>query len=564
MEELGSKRIRTKKACVVCHKKKRKCSGTFPCFYCEKFCYECQYAQDLVKNNTSYQKSNWSETESNYIQSLESDKYKQDGYSPPGSDNSNEVWSSRNYELDDHAIQEKKKRRMTQNTNALCFPAIVSEKLEASPITRYKPLAWNMGARLPQVPSENSKIHTFISKEQCFYYVSKYFQDVNPIFEVLDQVAFEEQIHKRWAADMTAEFGVLLCTVVVLGSFFSHTNSLSNELQLMQYAEGMLNNSAFSINSIPSISQIVTWILRSVYLRTAAHPHNVWLASCVSMQCIEIFCLYHNTNEEEVTLSESEQQNYYYFSSKNKIFSIGWAFNRILASEYGTTPIKLSQMNIKGVHFSEQSQSHQLARLASVLPESDELTKEPQMAYFAAIQRISQLSKLQPIQLTLIRATVCFHLYRSLYLTNSHPDETIVVIIVKMTDEALDKCLALCQKRLAWWSVLDIPFHGICVLLSIDTKESLQLIPKAFKVLNTAIDTFNTPASRDAFQVVSALCDALRDRKINEAKLLDYRQPLKKQNETDFDNFNLHGSSELVLGDPFFDLFNLGDTDIRF
>ncbi|EPX73418.1 zinc finger protein [Schizosaccharomyces octosporus yFS286] len=562
MEESRPKRIRTKKACLVCHKKKRKCSGTFPCFYCERYCYECQYAQDLVKINTPHLKDNWPEIESNHKQLLESNSYKQDDYSPARSDNSSEVWSSHNNEFVDHAVQEKKKRRMTKKTNALCFPAIVSERLEASPITRYKPLAWNMGTRVRQEPNENSKIHTFLSKDQCLYYVSVYFEDVNPIFELLDQTAFEEQVHKQWAEDMAADFGVLLCSVVVLGSFFSHNNSLHNELQLLQYAEGLLNKSAFSINSIPSIGQIVSWILRSVYLRAAAHPHNVWLASCVSMQCIEIFCLYHDSNEEESNLSEYEQQKHSYFSSKIKIFSIAWAFNRILASEYGTTPIKLSELNIKGVHFSEQSKSHQLTRLASVLPESDELTKEPQMAYFAAIQRISQLSKLQPIQLTLMRATVCFHLYRSLYLTNSHPDETIVGIIVKMTDEALDKCFTLCEKKQAWWSVLDIPFHGICVMLSIDTKESLQLIPKAFKVLNTAVEIFNTAASRDAFQVVSALCDALRDRKINEAKLLNYKEPLKNQNKTEFDNFNFEGSSELVLGDPFFDLFNLGDTDI--
>ncbi|EPY51057.1 zinc finger protein [Schizosaccharomyces cryophilus OY26] len=561
MESVEPKRIRTKKACLVCHKKKRKCSGTFPCSYCQKYCYECQYAQDSVQSNDLHRKDSWSETESSNRQVLESNKFEKAKFSPSESDNSNEVWTSHNYESDDHIIQEKKKRKITKKTNALCFPAIVSEKLEISPSTRYKPLAWNVGARFCQKRNEDPKIHTYLSKEQCHYYVSIYFQNVNPIFELLEQIAFEEKLNTLWAAEMTAEFEVLLSTVVVLGSYFSHQNSLSTELQLMQHAESMLDNSAFSINSIPSISQIITWILRSVYLRTAAHPHNAWLASCVYMQCIEIFCLHHDTNEEEAVLSEPEEQKYTYFSSKNKIFSIGWAFNRILASEYGTTPIKLSQLNIKRVDFPEKSKSHQLVRLASILPESDELTKEPQMAYLAAIQRISHLSKLQPVQLTLMRATVCFHLYRSLFLTNSHPDETIVGIIVKMTDEALDKCLTLCQKRLAWWSILDIPFHGICVLLSIDTKESLQLIPKAFEALNTVIEIFNTPASRDAFQVASALCDALRNRKINEAKLLDYREPLKKQKKDLFDDFNLHGSSELVMGDPFFDLFNF-DTDL--
>ncbi|EPY53054.1 hypothetical protein SPOG_03607 [Schizosaccharomyces cryophilus OY26] len=546
---------RARKACLVCHRKKRKCSGTYPCSYCQKFRHECKYAHDAMKSKEPHNNVNYLETESSNNQSFEPNSYENTSKLV----SSNNVCVPYNYETSKHVDQIMENKKGKENSKkAICFADIVGEKLGISSSWKYKPLVWNLGTRFCPRRRNGTKMKDLLSRDQCRFYVSVYFEDVNPVLELLDQIAFEEKVKMVWDNEAAEEFEALISIVVVIGSYFSYKNPLPTELELIQHAENLVNPDASSINNDPSIIKITYWILKSLYLRITADPHNAWLASCTSMHSIEMFCLYYESNERQEDFTRDKLQEYDFLPSLNKFFSIAWAFNKILCTEFGTYPLKLSQLNTGSVSFPTNlhSQPHQLIELAKLLPEGDDLIKEPQISYFATINRLSQLLKPQPIILTLLKTAICFHMYRRLILSNFHVNEMIIGIILEMTDSALDKCLILCDKGLGWWNILDIPFHGICVLLSMDTKESLQLIPKAHKVLKSVVKTFDTPASRDALHVVVILCDALKNRKINEAKLLEV-----EEREDITSDYGMSRSFELPVGDPFFDLFYLGHND---
>ncbi|WBW73397.1 c6 zinc finger domain protein [Schizosaccharomyces osmophilus] len=551
METSLKKRTRARKACIVCHRKKRKCNGTFPCSNCQKLRYQCEYAPETVKSRELQSQNSQQETEKIDSRVLEPYDSKSTTTKPVIA---NEDFSfPKNSETNKSFNQEGIKR-------PVCFADIIGDRLGVSSSKNYKPYAWNLGSRAYPKWSKRTSITKYFSQDQCRFYASIYFEDVNPIFGLLDSTTFFPKLKSVWNTNMEEEFEALICIVVLLGSYFSHTNSLASELEfsLIELSENLLKPETFPMGMNPTITKIVTWMLKSVYLRNIADPADAWLASCTSMHLIETLCIKFDLFENQENSYEGNLFNNDFLSLSN-IIMISEAFHRVLAMEIEAAPVKLSRLKSRFLVDGEnlQSQSNHLVQLAKVLPEPEETNEESQVTMVETVQKISGFSQEQPNVIALLKAAVSFHMYRKLILTSFHLDGTTSGTILKITDEALDRCLILCDKGLGWWNVLDVPFHGICVLLSMDTKESLLLIPKAYGVLKTVVKTFNTIPSQSALQVSSELCYALRNKKLGEANILDMEEDEGSTRSYDINP----GTSDLLVGNPFFDLLDLEDMN---
>ncbi|EPX71698.1 uncharacterized protein SOCG_01912 [Schizosaccharomyces octosporus yFS286] len=550
MKEFLQKRTRTKKACLVCHRKKRKCSGTFPCSYCQKLRHKCQYEPGVIKNNEHPTQNSQLETEYLDKQSLKPD-------------NSSSISSKHTMTNRDFCVPKNNENNYNlskeESKKPVCFADIIGDRLGVASTIYNKPYAWNLGSRIYSKRSEVINIKDILSQDDCRFYASIYFEDVNPIFGLLDATSFFSKLKSTWSTDMEEEFEALVCIIILLGSYFSHTNSLANELEfvLIELTENLLKSGSFPMAIAPTITKIVIFVLKSVYLRNIADPADAWLASCTSMHLVEIFCANIDLWENQKNYNDTEHTNnksQSYLPLYNVIM-VSEAFHKFLAMEIGSTPIRPSRLN-SGLFFDSENlqfQGNHLVQLVKALPQGEETIEKSQITMVETVLKISQLSQEQPNLIALLKGSISFHMYRKLILTGFHLDESTIEMILKITDEALNKCLILCDKGIGWWNVLDVPFHGVCVLLSMDTRESLLMIPKAYNVLKQVVRTFNTVASKSALQIASDLCCALRYKKLDEANILSLGGDEGTTSSYDMDS----ATSDLLMGNPFFDLFNL-------
>lgn len=79
---------------------------------------------------------------------------------------------------------------------------------------------------------------------------------------------------------------------------------------------------------------------------------------------------------------------------------------------------------------------------------------------------------------------------------------------------------SLAAQRLPWWTVISVPFQLLCVLLAVDSRESLGYVAQTMSVLEEVGRSFNTHMTREAVGCASLLIKLSRRRKEDDLKSL--------------------------------------------
>jgi hypothetical protein len=93
--------------------------------------------------------------------------------------------------------------------------------------------------------------------------------------------------------------------------------------------------------------------------------------------------------------------------------------------------------------------------------------------------------------------------------------------LLEVVRVALDANKFLRSTRHPWWNMVSMPFHSICVLLSIGSPESLGMVPLALKALKNTTALYNTHLSREALGTALLLVQGARDKRTREINSLD-------------------------------------------
>jgi hypothetical protein len=71
----------------------------------------------------------------------------------------------------------------------------------------------------------------------------------------------------------------------------------------------------------------------------------------------------------------------------------------------------------------------------------------------------------------------------------SSEDSNNILLILR---EALVQARSLLDQQCPWWNVLSVPFHSVCLLLSINTSDSIGMLPEAMEVLKAVAKETDT------------------------------------------------------------------------
>lgn len=427
-------------------------------------------------------------------------------------------------------IIDRTKSRYTIQHSAVAFPRSLGLELRSTNPPRLHCFAWHCGIRPEEKPNFHVPLSDIVTKEE-YYRISKvYFSVVHPIFDIVDPEQLAKNVEKYWNGDAeTSEYGAVIAGVIALGSFFLGSLGHPREMDIIQYAKGILDDPTFS--RIPSVEQISAWVLRTIYLRATARPHVAWLASCLTIHLSEAIGLHHEIDREDLALTNNVplKRTTEVSEHTRRLFWSAWSINTILSYDYGRSSVTLNRITCKPVKETDGNYTVNLVALAQLVPQESVNANVTQL--LQALAAVHESPDAHPF-LSLTKADICLSFYRRLRLLNHILDKSVVSQIIDIGNTALAAAYALVKIDQAWWNVLSTSFQYVCVLLAIDTPESLSHVAAAMRTLDNITQVLGTHIAFEAQKTAKLLLEDSVKKKRQEIQQLEQATHQRSAPET--------------------------------
>ncbi|KAK1255736.1 hypothetical protein MKX07_007995 [Trichoderma sp. CBMAI-0711] len=534
-------RIRAKKACIECRRRKRKCDGVFPCSMCTHYQYNCGFDGEIVTSGLQQKRPHDALLEPGEDSQTVSQTPEETGRPSP---------------LVRGIIEPAKRRYMNQNS-AVAFPNQLGVELESAHPPRLHSFAWNCGIRPEEPGSIHAPLTDYVTWEECRHYTDIYFATVGVPFHLFDKDKFLQQCDTYFnRRNQDLILGALIGAVVSLGSLFAFRDGHHLEPQIVKHVKDVLEDSTFSRR--PSIDQVNAWILRTLYLRSTTRPHLTWLASCTVMHLVEAVGLHRDLESDLVTQSGETRARE--DEGSKRTFWLAWCINTIIAYEYGRTKIHFDGEDSRPTPFNDTSETGLQIRMARILPSenvnADAMAVSKSLE--GAIQKLVDLGDVRGFP-ALTRGDLCFCLYRRLRLLKISISKDTLSHILQIGQNAVEAAHDLAQRGVPWWNVLGTTFQFFCVLLAIDNRDSLTLVSSVLSRLDGIVQILNTHMAFEAFETAKTLMRDLLVKKRQEVALLE----MSEGSDIPFSNRELTPDWDMMLN-PFYTVggFNFKDFGV--
>ncbi|KAH8593984.1 fungal-specific transcription factor domain-containing protein [Bisporella sp. PMI_857] len=555
-------RQRNQRACGPCRKRKVKCDGAEPCATCVGYGYTCVYVEKATRQPQSASSpvtdsdSRSNATISRPVETasvVATGTTSGHGFKGPFMAQESMIpQSSGNVPLLQHI-----KTRFTSAYSAIAWPKRLGISLGLPNPPRLQAFGWNPGLRAEFNRAPETSVCQIIDLAEMKQYAELYFQDVHPFFAILDPEQFSTRSTEYWTMGKRGtDFEACICGVVALGSYFSKTGSCQAEAQIVEHGRKLLDLSVAFPPAMISIKHVVGWVLRAIYLRLTTRPHISWMASCTAVHLTEAIGLHREISEIEVARHVTAQE----IDLRRRTFWVAIALNEYYSSEYGRSRVALDSIVCQPLLENPEDLTFYTIAILRSVPAQTSLGSLPQL--IDIMNHAMALPTKSPF-LGSLRADACFCIYRMLCSTGSRLPNEQIPALLEVVRVALDANKFLRSTRHPWWNMVSMPFHSICVLLSIGSPESLGMVPLALKALKNTTALYNTHLSREALGTALLLVQGARDKRTREINSLD--QGLSQVDNSfqlaiSSENLDWQGEDSLQLPD-FLDLTNYYGMD---
>ncbi|KAL1303724.1 hypothetical protein AAFC00_007070 [Neodothiora populina] len=459
--------------------------------------------------------------------------------------------------LAEEGVHEPAKSRFVSASSAIVFPKNLARDLGAKDMLKMHSYAWNAGTRPEQTVPLGVGAASILAWSELQSLTAIYFEVVHSVFGFIDRDLFKQRCILHWNGHaQSTGFDAVVSGVCALASLFAGPNCSRAEIQLVQHAKNILDN--VSSMHAASYDHVSAWILRSLYLRSTTRPHSSWVSSCTTMHIAEAVGLH---RELDTLLMASRSSTISSISPKEKdtrrrTFWVAWSLNRLFSCEYGRTAVVINDISCTEPAWVANDYTHRLIMLAKV---ASGLTSPEMLGLQTALTGLGMHTQ-QPPVLSLLEANVGFCVFRRLRLQDNGPTKDQIGETTSLAITALKAARSLAEQNHVWWDVLGVPFHFICILLAINTPDSLLLLAEAMQTLEDISEKLQTHMSNEAVRTAQLLVDASFQRKMTELNLLSVQRrqapatPLDADAQATIDSMQ----QEMPLSEWLYD----GDADI--
>lgn len=459
-------RRKSRRACEPCRRQKRRCDGQQPCYSCMRYDYQCYFDEGSRKRALPPSGKDQDESSEKMVR-LKSSSSAISKISPP-----NPLAKS------SHA-RAQRPPVPTGSELAQRLEDLFSDAREniGHPPTRYP--AWNLGLR-HTTTIDRSLIH-LITREEAEKYADVYFDKIHPIYCFVDRGRLLQKVNSRWSGAPSDEYDAVIGVVVALGSLFSGSQALSNEFEVLELSKTILDLwNPVQMTSASSLDSATAYLLRVLYLRMAKDPHTAWVASRVAIAAIQ-GNVDRNKDTSDETLSCPGYEACRSAAERGLHSRLHWtatALHTWISNEYNPLCQSKDLIVIPCPPPNESGSDEHLQLFISIffvslrisnvghLSSLEELTET-----FESIGALFHPNVHDALQLHLSNHGLC--IYRFMRHTNSVIPASTISSIISQGKPGLAAALRLAQDSQPWWHVIHLPFQFLCVLLAIDTRESL-------------------------------------------------------------------------------------------
>lgn len=377
---------------------------------------------------------------------------------------------------------------------------------------RLQSFGWNPGTRAEKKFLPEKTICQIITLDDIKKYADKYFKEVNIYFGVVSEELFWGRTEEFWnpGTKHGTDFEALICGIVALGSYMSGAQGLANESEVVEHWRILLDLSISHPPGLLSLKHASAWTLRAIYLRSTTRPHLSWMASCNAVHIAEAVGLHRECTERRVQRDPPRHVSAEEKELRRRTFWVAMALNQFLAAEYGRTRLNIDLIDCQMPGFPEGNLTAQTLAIMQCAP-SCKVLNGTVPALITKLENAAGLKVNSPF-LSLLRADVCFSIYRLFRSANVALSSTQIASLLEVISVALDGAKFLRTLGLSWWNIVGTPFHCVCVLLSLDTEESLTMIPNALDTLAKTVEVYGSQLSSEALRTAYALVQGKRQK----------------------------------------------------
>lgn len=465
------KRKRARLACKPCRERKRKCDGGDPCMTCSEWGYQCYYEARRRKSHNA--------------RHLSPDP----SASPPIHNTPGTITS----ESDPSGLV----RRLEANSGA-AFVRKMGLKINPAKAPKLNLFGWNIGARQLSAQPIASSVFPIVeitSLDHMQALAQIYFQKIDPCYGFLDQQLFFKRLSQRWQSPQLPDiFDSVIAGVGALGCLFSLRNATITEVHLVRTARSTLDG--HHLLGPPSIDLLNGWTLRSIYLRMTDSPHSTWMASSTLMHLLEASGLpeSHSVLPTGVQIDPDLQRRLVGVAHHLNVWtSFDLGLSRVL---YQKDDLPLPPSPKAGDYTAE---------VLGLLPVSlslDPGRSKDETDLATTLGKLLDGTHTQPPSV-MAQCNLVLCILRRIHTQNLDISPDLADRVLELLKKGLSCARSMVMDCTPWHQVANVPFHIICVLLVLDTRPSLSMLPEAMTTLGLVASTYDTETMREAY---SAAC----------------------------------------------------------
>lgn len=341
-----------------------------------------------------------------------------------------------------------------------------------------------------------------------------YLNKVDRCYGFIDHDLLWQCIRTRWAAPyVDNSYDAVLCGVAALGSLFSHVHVESTELDLIESAKHILEQSS---SASPNEVTVIGWVLRVAYLRMTAPAHTAWLASCTTMHVAEAAGIHRAYNSPIISESPPAGLAPEY---RSRILGIARHLNIWISYDLGR-----SRVIIQGASLGNPSArpGDYTTELLGLLSLSDSLGPEKEVNSLElknALWTVMKGDHSEPPSV-LAQCNVVLCIIRRLLALDFTFSGDLLEEVLDLLTYGIRSAETMLNSGNPWHHVANIPFQVVCILLAIDSPSSISRLGDAMKALNSVAQIYNTDATKEALNIACLLILLHQRRKDTDAKSL--------------------------------------------
>lgn len=390
-------------------------------------------------------------------------------------------------------------RRLEANSGA-AFVRNLGLKIDPTKAPKLNLFGWNIGAR--QLSSQLNAaapplpVVEITSLEHMKSLAQVYFDKVDPCYGFIDRSRFFGELASRWESPQAPSiYDSILGGVAAIGCLFSQRHTTITELHLVRSARACLEN--YHLYGPPPIDLLTGWALRVSYLRMTDSPHSTWVASSTLMHLVEASGLHPESPSVLLPSAQCDPD------IKRRLVGVAHHLNAWTSFDLGLSRVSFRTDELPLLPAPKPGDY--TAEVLGLLPVAVSLDpgrlKDEADLTSKLSQVVGGVHTRPPSVLAQCNLVLC--ILRRIHTQNLDISPGLAEEVLVLLNKGLGCARKMVIECCPWHQVANVPFHVICVLLVMDTRSSLAMLPEAMQTLSLVASTYETEAMREAY---SAAC----------------------------------------------------------